>query len=91
MSCGHLALGDDGRGVGQDVEDAEIAGLDHELEGTAEEEVADQHRCLVAPDRVGRGRAPPEVALVDHVVVQQRRGVDELDGRGEARYGAAPR
>ena len=81
----HLALGDDGRGGGEDVEHAQAAVGDHELEGAAEQEVADQDRRLVAPDRVGRGRAAAQAAVVDHVVVQQRGGVDELDAGGEGK------
>ena len=56
---------------------------DHQLEGAGEQEVADQHAGLVAPDRVGGGHAAPQVALVDHIVVQQGGGVDELDRGGE--------
>ena len=79
----HLALGDHRRGARQDLQHLERAVLDHELEGAAEQEIADQHRRLVAPDRVGGGEAAAQVALVDHVVMQQRRGVDELDRGGE--------
>ena len=71
------------------VEHAQAAVGDHELEGAAEQEVADQHRRLVAPDRVGGGRAAAQVAVVDHVVVQQRGGVDELDAGGEAELARA--
>src|SRR6185437_7886745 len=53
------------------------------LEGAAEEEIADQHRWLVAPDGIGGGEAAAEVAGIDYVVVQQGRRVDELDGGGE--------
>ena len=79
----HLALGDDGGGVRQDVERAHRADLDHHLERLAEQEVADQHARLVAPEHARGGPAAPHVALVDHVVVQQRRGVHELDRGGE--------
>ena len=79
----HLALGDHRRGGGQDLEHAQAAIGDHELEGAAEQEVADQHRRLVAPDGVRGGRAAPEPAVVDHVVVQQGGGVDELDAGGQ--------
>src|SRR3546814_13422613 len=55
--------------------------LDHHLERAAEQEVADEHRGAVAPDHV-RGLAPAaQVRLIDHVVVEQSRGVDEFDGR----------
>ena len=45
--------------------------------------VADQHGRLVAPQHPRRRRAAPHVALVDHVVVQERRRVHEFDRRGE--------
>ena len=57
--------------------------LHHQLEGAREQEVADQHRGLVAEHGIGRGQAAPQQALVHHVVVQQRRGVDELDAGRE--------
>ncbi len=39
----HLALGDHGRGVREDAQNFERAGLDHQLESPGEEIVADQH------------------------------------------------
>jgi hypothetical protein len=66
------------------------ADLDHHLEGLAEQEVADQHARLVAPEHARGELAAAHVALVDHVVVQQRRGVHELDrGRELDMAGAA--
>ena len=59
------------------------ADLDHHLEGLAEQEIADQHARLVAPHHARRELAAPHVALVDHVVVEQRRRVHELDAGGE--------
>ena len=59
------------------------ADLDHHLEGLAEQEIADQHARLVAPEHAGGELAAAHVAFVDHVVVQQRRGVHELDRGGE--------
>ena len=79
----HLALGDDRGGARQDLEDAQRAVRDHQLEGAAEQEIADQHGRLVAPDGVGGVAAAAQVARIDDVVVQQGRGVDELDGSGE--------
>ena len=79
----HLAFGDDGGGGRQDVERVQTADLDHHLEGLAEQEIADQHARLVAPQHAGGELAAAHVALVDHVVVQQRRGVHEFDRGGE--------
>ena len=72
-----------GGGVGQDVERAHRADLDHHLERLAEQEIADQHARLVAPKLARGGPAAPHVAFVHHVVVQQRRGVHEFDRGGE--------
>ena len=52
---------------------------DHHLEGARIEEVADQHAGGVAEQRIGGLAAAPQRRLVDHVVVQQGGGVDELD------------
>ncbi len=85
----HLALGDHRGGFREDAQHVERAVLDHELKGAAEEEIADQHRRLVAPDRIGGGKAAAEIGGVDHVVMQQRRRVDELDRGGERQMAAA--
>ena len=79
----HLALGDHGGGGGENVERAQRADLDHHLEGLAEQEIADQHARLVAPQHAGGEPAAAHLAFVDDVVVQQRGGVHELDRRGE--------
>ena len=79
----HLALGDHGRGAREDVEGAQRADLDHHLEGLAEQEIADEHACLVAPFDAGGDAAAAHVALVDDVVVKERRRVHELDAGGE--------
>ena len=78
-----LAFGDHGRGARQDVEGAQRADLHHHLERLAEEEIADEHTRPVAPHHAGRRLAPAHVAFVDHVVVEEGRGMHELDGRGE--------
>ena len=59
----------------------------HELEGPAEEEVADQHARLVAEERLRRLPAAPQVTFIDHIVMQQCGGVDELDA---SRQGKRP-
>ena len=46
--------------------------------------VAHEHGGVVTPLRVGRGLAAPQRRLVDHVVVNERRRVQELDAAGEA-------
>ncbi len=79
-----LALGDDRAGAGQDLQHLEAAILHHQLERPAEQEVADQHAGRVAPDEVGGALATPQVRPIDHIIVQQRGGVDELDRRRQA-------
>ena len=58
-----------------------LSTLDHHLERARIEEIADQHARGVAEQRVGGLAAAAQLGFVDDVVVQQRRGVDELDDR----------
>ena len=76
-------LGDDRRGLRQNTEHVEIAVLNHQLKRPAEQEVADEHAGFITPDRIGAGGAAAQIALVYHVVMEQRRGVNELDAAGE--------
>ena len=79
----HFAFGDHVGRVRHDLHDALRADRGHHLEGARVDEVADQHAGLVAEDVVSRGAAAALLRAVDHVVVQQRGGVHELDeGRG---------
>ena len=57
----------------------ERARLHHHLEGLAQKIVADQHARLVAPDDARRLLAAAEIALVHHIVMEERGGVHELD------------
>ena len=68
---------------GENFQRLEAADLDHHLERLAEQEIADQHARLVAPQHARGEPAAPHLAFVDHVVVQQRRRVHELDRGGE--------
>ena len=79
----HLALGDDVGGVGQDFHDPRFATFHHHLESAGVQEVAHQHAGRVAERDVGGGATTPKRRIVDHVVVQQGGGVDELDHRGK--------
>ena len=67
----------------QRVENAEIALLHRDLERLHVEPVAGQHALGISPLRVGRGTAAPRLGLVDDVVVNQRRGVNDLDHRAQ--------
>jgi hypothetical protein len=53
----HFALGNHAGGGRENVERIERADIDHHAEGLAEQEVADQHACLVAPDHPRGGLA----------------------------------
>ena len=53
------------------------------------EVVAEQHGDVVAPARVHGKPAAPEIGAIDDVVVDERRGVDELDHR-RVEDGAVP-
>ena len=77
----HFAFGDAVGGVGEDAHHRHAVEFDHQLEAARIQEIADQHAGRIAPDRIRRAAAAAQVGLVDHVVVQQRGGVDELDDR----------
>jgi hypothetical protein len=74
-----LALGHDiGRG-GHELDDGQIVFVGHEFEGLGVEEIADQDARGIAPDIVGRDLPAPGFGFVDHIVMQERRRVDEFD------------
>ena len=79
----HLALGNDGGGRRQDLQRPQRADLDHHLERLSEQKIADQHARLVAPHHARGELSPSHLAAVDHIVVEQRRGVHELHRRRE--------
>ena len=55
----------------------------HQLKGTRVQKIADEHAGRVAERGIG-GRVPAaKRRFVDDVVVQQGRGVDHFDHRGE--------
>ena len=78
-----LAFGNDRRGSREDLEHLEAAVLGHQLERTAEEEIAHQHGRGIAVDDVGGRLAAAKIASIDDIVVQQGRGVNELYRRGQ--------
>ena len=73
----------------QRVENAEIALLHRDLEGLHVEPVAGQHALRIAPLRIGRRTAAARLRFIDNVVVNQRRGVDDLDHRAQTNRAAA--
>ena len=78
-----LAFGDDRRGGAEDLEHPERAILDHQFERTAEQEIANQHAGRVAPQPVGSRLATAQARHIDDIVMEQRRGMDELDRGSE--------
>ena len=59
------------------------SGRRHHLEGPGIDEIAHQDAGLVAKDGVGGIAATAHPRVIDHIVMQQGGGVDELDeGRG---------
>jgi hypothetical protein len=79
----HLAFGDDRGGGGENFKRSERGDFDHHLERLAEQEIADQHARLVAPQHACRELAAPHLAFVHDVVVQQRGRVHEFNGGRE--------
>ncbi|MNI60564.1 hypothetical protein D3C73_1157890 [compost metagenome] len=79
----HFAFGDDARGLRKDLHHWHGTQFDHHLEGARIQEVTDQHAWRVAPHGVGGRAATAHTGHVDHVVMQQGGGVQELDGGGQ--------
>src|ERR1700688_3790804 len=67
----------------QHIEDAEIALVNRDLECLHVEPVAGQHAHGVAPLRIGGGPAAASLGLIDDVVMNERRGVNNFNDRGE--------
>ena len=78
-----LAFGNDIGGLGHHVQDAQIVTLDHHLEGSGIQEIANQHAGWVAKHGVGGGASAAQIGVVHHVVVKQGGGVNELDDGGQ--------
>ena len=75
----HFAVGNLAGGVGHDPQHPHVAERHHHLARARVERVADQYRHLVAEHCVRGASSPPELRVVDDVVVEQGGGVDELD------------
>ena len=84
LDADDLALDHRERRVGEDLQDRQVALVERDAHGHRVEVVAEEHRQVVAPARVGRGAAAAQARLVDDVVVDERRRVDELDDGGVA-------
>ena len=69
--------------VREDRENVDVAVFDDHRRRARVEVITDQHRAAVAPDRAGGFLAAAQRGEIDHVVVQQRRGVQQLDRGGD--------
>src|SRR5215472_559220 len=72
------------RQVDKDVENAEIALFEGHLEGLHVEPIASEDAAVIAPLCIGGGPAAARARAVDHVVVDKRSAVKQLDDRGKA-------
>ena len=79
----YFAFGDDAGGLRQDFHHWHRAQLNHHLEGARVQKVADQYAGGIAPGSIGSLAATAHARHVDHVVVQQGGGVQELNGGGQ--------
>ena len=79
----NLALGNRGRGVGQDAEYPQISGFDHQLKAAGKKVITHQNRRFIVPQQIGRRPPAPLGAFIDDVVMQQGRGMDKLDRGGQ--------
>jgi hypothetical protein len=57
--------------------------VDDLAEGFGVEVVADEDTDLVSPDFSGGSAASADIGIVDHIVVEQGRGMNELHQTGE--------
>ena len=85
-----LALDHAQRHVGEQAQDLQVVLGERHRHRLRVEEVAEQHGDVVAPAAVHAAAAAAHGGLVDDVVVQQGRGVDELDHRGQQDRALAP-
>ena len=77
------------RDVAQQPDDVERVLRERHRHRLDVEEIAGEHRDVVAPLRVDGLPPAPHIRIVDDVVVHQRRGVNELDDGG-VEHGARP-
>src|SRR6185437_12258668 len=69
----HFAFGNRRRRVRHDAENWQRSDVDEHLKGLPEQKITDEHARLVAPDHARRLAAAARRALVNDVVVKQRR------------------
>ena len=75
----HLALGNGGGGVGQDIHHPQRPGFDHQLKRAGKQIVAHQHRGFVIPQQVGGRAAPALRRFVYNIIMEQGGRVNEFN------------
>ena len=74
----HLAFRNDIGGLRQHLHHTHVLGLHHHLKRAGVQEIAHEHTGRVTKGLVGRGAATTQGGLIDHVIMEQSGGVDEL-------------
>ncbi len=87
LALQQLARGERRAGVRERAQLGRVAVARELGEGAREEQVAGRDRGLASGGRDDRGASAPQLGPVDHVVVDERRGVHELDRRRRAHQG----
>ena len=82
-----LAFGDEVGRFGQHLHHAHVSDLDHHLEGARIDEIAHEHGGGIAEQCVGGRATAAQRRLIDDVVVQERRRMNEFDDGGKAILG----
>src|SRR5262245_25675853 len=86
----HLGLGHRHGGPREGLEHAPVALLDHQGERFRVQVLADEDRPVRSPPRIGGGPPASKRGLIHHVVVDQRRRVQELDDTAHAHRAGTP-
>src|SRR5262249_45093656 len=71
------------REIDENVEDAKIALFESHLKGLHVQPVARQDAAMVPPARICRRTPAPGRRAVDHIIVNQRRAMQQLDYGGQ--------
>jgi hypothetical protein len=79
----HLALDDLPDAVGEAAQEGVVAGVDEHFERARQDEIAGHDADPVAVQDAGGGDAAAHGGVIQHVVVQEGGGVDELGGQGD--------
>jgi hypothetical protein len=75
--------------VDQNIQDSEITFLERHLEGLHVKPVAGQHAAMISPARIGGGPPTPRIGAINHIVMDQRGAVNQLDHGAQAHGNAS--